>query len=265
MTDLRLHRPLVAQLLACALVAAGCGKSDTPTGPVATPLTQEAADEIAQQTVFALDQVGLDIDGSATLFLPTSSSRPALGPAVPAGDTSLVLGALNMDVSWDFYDAQDQVLPAYGPTAVRLDWRSHVWGGIETPRDTATVQHHADLSFAGIQPAVESVTVDGTATDTLLNRFRSLDGSVTRYGSWKSALTIASVVCPKAPSSWPTSGTLTYVVRVERLRSGDAGDVERGWNATVVVTFDGTSHPVVVVNGAWTYTWDMETGALSRV
>ena len=65
-------------------------------------------------------------------------------------------------------------------------------------------------------------------------------------------------------NGWPLSGTVTYVVSADRLRSNNRADVEAHFDATVVVTFDGTSQPLIVVNGAWRYRWNMVTGAITR-
>jgi hypothetical protein len=264
MTDLRPLR-LTTLLVACALALAGCGKSSSPTAPAGPAMTQDGADDAAQMSLLALDQLGLDAMGGAGLILvPTSSTRRIVVPGEAARETTFTLGALNVSLDWRFYDPQDVELPDYGLTAVKLVWTSHIRGAIETARDTAVVRHHGHLTFTGIQPAGGSYTIDGAAADTLIDRFRSLDGGLVRDGSWKSALVLDAVVQPRALGAPPSSGTLTFTVRVDRYRSGSFGTVERSWSAVVVVAFDGTTHPPVTVNGTWHYTWNMATGTMTR-
>ncbi len=54
-------------------------------------------------------------------------------------------------------------------------------------------------------------------------------------------------------------------MRPAGLRSNDRADVEAHLNATVVVTFNGTSQPEIVVNGVWHYRWNPGTGIVTRV
>jgi hypothetical protein len=262
----RLYRSvLAASLLAIALVAGGCGKSTSPTNP-GGGLDQASADDIALQTGFALNQLDLDVEGGISSIAPTAPVRLRPVPLRALWDTTVTVGGLTIQVTRDFYDAQDQVLPGYGPDAVKLIWTSRIYGSIQTARDTATVGHSASVEFVGIQPADTAITINGAAFDTLLNVFRSYDGTRTRYFYWESALTITNVVMLRNEDqdNWPLSGTAALAVQADRLRSNDRGDVEKHLTATVVVTFNGANQPLVVVNGAYRYRWNMDTGALVR-
>ena len=159
----------------------------------------------------------------------------------------------------------NHLLAGYGPTAVRMNWRSHIWGTVQSPRDTATIQHHSDLDFTGIQPVDTALTINGACADTLLNKFHSLDSLLTRYGYWRSTLTAAAIVLRKADGML-LSGTLTYVVKVDRLRSDAQGDVERHLSAIVVITFNGTELPRRGrQRRPWHFKWDMQHGTMIPV
>jgi hypothetical protein len=253
----RYRSVLAAALLASVLVAGGCGESTSPTSPN-TPLDQASADDIALQTGFAMNQLGMDVEGAVGSTTITTPAR--LRPTRALLDTM----GLTVLVSLNFYNVQNQVLPAYGPDAVKLIWTSRIYGTLMTDRDTATVGHSASLDLRGIQPADTAFTINGAALDTLLNVFRSYDGTRTRYFYWNSSLTGADIILGKA-HEWPWSGTLTFVVKADRLRSSSRGDVEKHLNATVVIAFNGTGHPDVVVNGTWHYQWDMQNGTMVRV
>jgi hypothetical protein len=248
---------LAAALLALALFASGCGGSTSLTGPVTSDLTQSEANDLALQTSFALDQIGLDVAGAGSSLFLGSALRQGITPLRAAWDTTIVFGGIHAEVSREFYDAQNDLLAGYGPTAVRMNWRSHIWGAIESPRDTATIQHHSDLDFTGIGWEDTALVINGTCADTLLNHFHSLDSLLTRHGYWRSTLSAAAVALRKM-DGMPLSGTLTYVVQVDALRSGEQGDVEKHLSAIVVITFNGTQYPDVVVNGVHHFQWDMQ-------
>ena len=73
------------------------------------------------------------------------------------------------------------------------------------------------------------------------------------------------VMLKRQATPYPLSGRVTLVVRAERLRSGIRGDLERTYNAVIVIEFDGTRTPMVTVNGQWRYHWDLDAGVVSRM
>jgi hypothetical protein len=266
------HHPdrglLAATLIAVTLIAGGCSKNTSPTGPAspgAGSLTQSEANDVAVQTSFALDLIGLDVESAgSTVYFTGLVLRPGALPARAARDTTLTLGGLTAEVSQTFYNAAGDPLPGYGLTAARMNWRSHIWGTVESPRDTAAIQHHANLDFTGIGLGDSALVINGTCADTLLNRFRSLDSLLTRRGYWRSTTTAAAIVVRQADGTL-MSGTLTCVAKVDQLSSGTQGDVTKSLSATVVVTFNGTRYPDVVVSGVHRFKWDMQHGTMTAV
>ena len=261
---LRRGTPFIA-LLALTLIADGCGTSTrNPTGPVVSDLTQNEANDVALQTSFALDQVGLDVEGAMGSLGPGLLLRQGALPMQAAWDTTVTFDGMTAEILRDFYDAGNNVLADYGPTAVRMNWKSHIWGTVESARDTATIQHHANWDFTGIQPLDTTLTLNGNCADTLLNKFHSLDSLLTRYGYWRSTLAASAIVVRKA-GGLPLSGTLIYVVKVDKLRSSAQGDVEKHLSAIVVITFNGSQLPDVVINGIHHFKWDMALGTMIPV
>ncbi len=188
-------------------------------------------------------------------------------PARAVWDTSFTWNGITYEASRTFYDALDNELPGYGPLAVRMRWTSRAYGTYQGPRDTASVGHAATLDLRGLQAGQDTVRLDGVCRDTLQNTFRSLDGLRVRYFFWTSGMTVEAVRILKSTLSaggWPISGTVTYLVSADRLRSRDQTDVEVRFEATVVVTFNGTSEPEIVVNGTYRYRWNMQTGQVTR-
>jgi len=254
-----------AALLLLLPLVAGCGNKVTAPGG---GMTQQTADDLAIQTAANLVVIGGDLE----LAKNTSNLAPLMGTrtattASTAWDTTIVWGSITYQATRTFYDALDKELPGYGPEAVRMRWTSRAFGAWEGPRDTASIGHEAILDVRGIEPVKDTLRFDGTCLDTLQNRFRSLDGLRTRYLFWTSTTVVNAVHVPKLsiPSGgWPVDGTVTWNVSVDRLRSNDRRDVEAHFEATVVVTFDGTAEPEIVVNGAFRYRWNALTGAVTR-
>jgi hypothetical protein len=266
MTLTAIPRPVLIVLLALALCAGGCGSSTTkPAGFTTTDLTQSEANDIALQACFALDYVGMDVDGAGGMLSSSVvASRPLVHTVKPlraAWDTTIVFGGLQAEVSANLYDAEGNALAEFGPTATRLNWRSHIWGTVASLRDTAGVQHHSDYDFTGLQETDSLVVVNGACTDTLLNTFHSLDSLLTRHAYWRSSLAVANAAVRKA-NGQPVSGTITFTVRADVLNSTTETDVIKHLSATVVVTFNGTAQPDMVVNGTYHYKWVMDGGTV---
>lgn len=251
-------------LLALPLIA-GCGNKVTAPS---SGMTSTTADDIAVQTVASLGIMGGDVQFAVSTTPPASAARTRRArPALALWDTTFVYGGITYEATRDFYDELDNLLPSYGPTAVRLHWTSRAYGTYEGPRDTASVGHTGVLDVRGIQAGQDTVQFDGACHDTLLSTFRSLDGTRTRYFLWISSSTLDRVRHLKSTLgsvSAPLSGTATFTVSADRLRSNDRADVEAHFDAHVVVLFNGTMQPVIVVDGAFTYHWNMVTGMITR-
>jgi hypothetical protein len=213
--------------------------------------------------------VGGDVQFSIASTPPSGAySARRAAPARALWDTTIVWNGITYEASRTFYDASDNALPGWDPLAVRLRWTSRAYGTYRGPRDTASVGHDAVLDVRGIQAGVDTLTFDGQCRDTLQNTFRSLDGTRMRYFLWVSSTAVNAVKTLKSTlgtGAPPLSGTAVYVVSADRLRSNNVTDVEAHFDATVVVTFNGTVLPEIVVNGTYHYRWNLLTGTVTRV
>lgn len=269
MTSTPIPRPALLVLLALALLAGGCGSSSTNPAPTTTTdLTQSEANDVALQSCFVMDYLGFDVDGAgSTLSSPDSRTPPRAGGLQPLRalwDTTVTMGGLTVEVSRRLYDAAGDEVAVFGPDVTRMNWRSHIWGTVATPRDTATVRHHSDYDFTGLQEADSLVTLNGACSDTLLNTFHSLDSLLTRHAYWRSSLVVSDVGVRKSDGQ-PANGTITFTVRLDVLNSSEQGDVAKHLVAIVVITFNGTSQPDLVVNNTHHYKWIMEEGTVVPV
>lgn len=257
-----LARGRLALLAVAVALAAGCSSDKGPTSPL-NPAGQDAADDVALQAVASLELTATDINLSVAT-VPQGATRPTRAQ----WDTTFTQGGLTFVATRNFFDSGDYLLPDYGPTAVKMTWTSHISGTVEFPRDTAIVEHRATIDVHGIQPAQDTLHFDGGVFDTLTNRFRSYDGTRTRYGHWASFFGIDDVRLLKsaiaAGLGFPIAGRATFTVSLDRLRSSDVADIESHVDATVVVTFNGTTLADVLVNGAYRYKWNLVNGQVTR-
>ena len=266
MKSLRMLGALSACLVALGLVA-GCGTSTHSVAP-GTTVDQGTADDFAVQALASLDVVSGDMQVAigGTPSAPAMSARVA--PARAMWDTTYTTSnGLTYSASRTFYDDTDTPLPGWSPSAVRLHWTSTASGTAAGPVDTATVGHASVVDARGIQAGQDTLRFDGACLDTLLNRFRSLDGTRTRHFYWTSSLDIAAVRILKSTlqtSGRPIGGTVTFVVSADRLRSNVRTDVEVHFDATVVVVFNDTGTADITVNSTYHYLWNLQTGAVVR-
>ena len=158
-------------------------------------------------------------------------------------------------------------MPGWGPTVTRVHWTSGATGTIEGLRDTASVSHAGVLDARGVQDGRDTLQFDGGAIDTLQNHFLSLDGTRERYFLWASVVDIAAVRFLKSTiqsDGRPISGTVTFTVTADRLRSNNRADVEAHIDATVVVVFNADGTADLSVDATHTYRWNLQTGVVVR-
>lgn len=261
---------LALLLLGFMLVAAGCGKGTGSTNP-SSPMTQESADDIAVNTVLALNTVGGDVEGAgvsagAALFQPGDSHARRARLSSTQFDTTFTRDSITFHVTRTWIGVLGDTLAGPGSSASRLLWTSDASGHWTGERDTAQVGHHADLTVTGSRPLLslaDTLVFNGAAFDTLDNSFRSLDSLRTRRFHWESSLAVLNVQWPKG-ASVPASGTVTINVIADRYITNGSNTRDGHWNATVVITFNGTPNANVTVNGTWHYHWNLATNVIVR-
>src|SRR5262245_8897288 len=271
-----MRRSYLAAFAALALapfVLSGCGSSrpTTPGGLAA----QEAADDMAIQAVLSLNVVGGDLKGavgstpSRPQLIATGFRVRPLRAASAQWETTYVQGGFTFEAQRYFYDVNDVLLADWTPAAVRVSWASRAYGTAASVIDTTTLGHGALIDVRGIQSGQDTLKVDGGWSDRRQNVFCSLDGLRKRYFPWESATTIGAVRFLKSqiavgPGPIPIGGSVTFVVSADRLRSNNVADVVAHFDAIVVVTFNGTDTPTIVVNGTYHYLWHLSTNQVTR-
>ena len=269
----RHFRPWIAFVFAAALsaAAAGCG-DDSVTNP--TGMSQTDADEIAQQLALqlAIDNGGEmnTLNGGTTLLGARNVRREPSDPGQPVAgqwDTSFTRGGISYALSYMFYDLAGNLQTRFDPlTTYRLEESVTAAGTLVLPAHTASFRHVSDLEATGLGAPWDTVTFSGTTQDTALTAFKALYTDRQRWFWMSSQGTLAGLKALKdtTVTKYPVGGTLRWTVQAVRLRSNNRADVEAQLDATVVVTFNGTRFPDVLVNGQWRYVFDLRNGTMVR-
>ena len=256
-----------------ACLTAGCGSKsgggsgDTLLGPTTPTLTQEGSDELVLQVLTGFSIAGGDLQSALAGGGGAPTALTAARPMAALWDTAFSANGLTYQATRTFYDAGGNPLPGYGPEARRLHWTSRATGTWSSEGDTATVGHASRFDVLGIEPAQDTLEIDGQCLDTLMTHFTCLDGQTSKFMRWTGVLTYQDVRVLKSTLSsggWPVSGYGLLVITADRLRSRDPGDVEQHVSSFILVRFDGTHQPMVQVNACYYYTWNMATGQIAR-
>jgi len=267
---MRFHRfrtPLAALACAGAFFLAGCS-GDKAVDP---GFTQTDADDVAAQAGQALTAgVLANVDASASGGVMSSTARrfvPASGAASFAqAETTWTDDNVTYTLGVTFYDVDGNELPGYGPAAHRMVVTTRATGDFTNGQFSASLGHAGNLDVTGLEAAWDTLRFNGTAHDSVDASFQSLDGQRERYFQWRSAavLTNVDLLKDRQANPYPLSGTLTYIVHAVRFRSNQFSEVEKTWDATVLVTFDGTATPELTVNGTFHYRVNLVTGVVIR-
>lgn len=259
--------PFLAALVVAAAVIGGCSNNPTQPGGAVPQLT---ADDMAAQVGagMATDNGGLLstvwIAGSGGSLL--SPKGPALS-GTAAAETTFTSGGITYTLTRTFYDDGDNVMASFDPLlTARVLATSRATGAILTPRFAASVGRAGVIDVRGVSTLQETLVVNAASYDTCQSSFTSLDGMRTRYFYLVAECALADVRWRKPPASapWPESGTATWTLHADRLRSNNRADVEAHLDVVVVVTFNGTQSADVDVAGSWRYRLDLKTGQVTR-
>jgi len=269
MRSQRWRTPLAALACAGALILAGCS-GDNPVNP--NGFTQTDADDIAAQAGQAAAAGMLTnmnaADGASGGVSGSSAARftPLRAGSFAQAETTFTQGSVTYTLGVTFYDADGNTLAGYGPTAHRMLVTTRATGSIADQQFTASLGHAGSLDVTGLEASLDTLVFNGASNDSVDASFTSLDGLRTRYFKWRSGavLTDTQLLKNRQTNPYPLSGTLIYVVHAERYRSNQFADVDKTWDATVTIVFDGTANPALTVNGVFRYHLNLASGIVAR-
>ena len=167
-----------------------------------------------------------------------------------------------------FYDANGNAQAAYDPQTtaqVKVVARAH--GSITTAEQRATVGVFRQLDVRGLLPAETEITIDGAANDTADCAFAASDGSASRTYHFLGlgALTDVWQMKDQSVNPYPLGGTARWDVAIDATSDDSGGAHEVHYEATVLVTFNGTKHPTIEISEHYRYQMDLETGQVQRI
>lgn len=276
MNALRYRTPLLLLAsLVMAIAASGCGKNAAPSAPTpsggTTPMSQQAADDIALQFATTMSrQQGVPF---ATLGT-TNVSDIALARVSPArlGRSGILSRQDEGSFSWSlvltFYDAAGNVQPTYDPaTTARMAVHAKVRGSLTTAEHQAFIGSDRRLDVNGLLPMETTIEIDGTARDTADASFAASDGSASRSYHVLGTGDLVDIRQLKDASvnPYPLSGTARWAVTADAMSQDANGTHEAHYQATVLITFNGTRYPTIEVTESFRYRMDLETGEVTRL
>lgn len=261
-----LHLARLAALAGLVASLAGCGsalKTAAPTQDLTTLDATEAQD-VAQQVAVGM-VTGMDVPVNLSTVTPwaRSARTPKFVAQPTALDTTIVGDGVIWQVSAHLYDALGNEQDTYDPlTSYRMTVASWVHGDWADGAVSASVGSRSLLEMRGLGVADVFVDTDGSRSDTVSCSF--VTDSLGRHYRSVCAGTLRNVIREKpfAQNPYPTSGTVTWSVQVDKLATQGSATAEEHWNASAVVTFNGSRYVPLVVNGMWSFTLDLETGVV---
>jgi hypothetical protein len=257
----------------CLLALGGCSNdSSSPTG-IQPALSQNDADDLVQQIALntLVTNYGSYVAGENPPPGATLARRGRLGPvaAIPSSaqwDTTITSGPLTFAFTVLLYDSLGNPMAHYDADSTwRITEQSHITGFVTGTNYLSSLEHTGTLTITGMRAQDDTATFVGTALDTAYSVFQSQIRAVTRYFHYSANRTIANVRVPKAQGTYPASGTITWVVTAQRLRSSSRADVEATVTGTLTLTFNGTPTPIITASGGWRYSLNLDTGAIARL
>ena len=256
-------------ILGFLAILPACSRNEAPNAPpAASAVTPQVAEDLAQHAAGMLARGGVPLDRVAGQNLSEVARNVGREPS-RLGTQQVVDGggfSWSFSVSWFDVDDQPQTDYVHGSTArARIEARAR--GSVTTGRHRASVGIARELEVGGLLPESVVTVVNGAAHDTASCDFESRDGARARSYDLLGAGSLQAVRAMKDPSAnpYPLSGMLTWNVVADALERDERGERTAHYEARVVVTFNGTRHPIIEVEKKWRYSLDLETGAITVV
>lgn len=254
--------------IAGTMALAGCGK-DSPLQPSAT--SQQDSDDAAQQVAFMMaTDNGTSPETQAAPGQSLTSARGASTYStngIASTDTTFTLGHVTWTITRSFFNAAGTEQSTFNPlSTVRMNLTSRGTGSIQTPADTASYGSTGSLQLVGLEFTQDSLVLNATRHDTLQTTFtpRFRTGRLYTYAEATGIIQNVVAVKPLSPTSYPLSGTATWTLKVDRLRTNNRVNVDRHYDILVSVTFNGTANPDVSTSTGYHYKMNLKTGLLVR-
>jgi len=255
-------------LLVLSIGSASCSKDTTPNAPRSSQVSRQAADDIAVYFGATLSQDGVPLSRVGATNLQTI----ARGGAFALAPSKLHRLTDEVGFSWSFtvtfFDAAGAEQATYDPgTTARMGVVARARGRVSTAEQQASIGIHRALEVNGLLPTEATLEIDGSSADTADCAFEAGDGSASREYHLLSSGALTDVRQSKDEINfpYPLSGTARWEVAIDARVEDAEGTRTAHYDATVLVTFNGTRFPTIEVDEHYTYTVDLDTGEIRRL
>jgi hypothetical protein len=260
-------------LLAVAVAASSCGKDASLSAPSqpqpSSGLTRQAADDLARQFAATMArQGGLPLTrlGGTTVQEIATGRAPQRLLANPGVENRTDEGSFSWAFSIKFFDASGNPQQMFVPgSTARAEIMARARGSLSTAEHQASVGVYRLLDVRGLLPDETELLVNGAANDTADASFEASDGSASRSYHFlgRGALVDVRQLKDERVNPYPLGGQARWNVNVDAFADDAEGPREAHYQASVVITFNGTRHPEIEISESYRYSMDLETGEIT--
>lgn len=166
------------------------------------------------------------------------------------GQSQDVTHNVTIDSTWTFSDCNGNHQEAYDSSETEsIELVSDASGNFTSPKMTKTFTRNADIKVTGLCGNNKDFTVNGKAWSDSQMTFFTTKVDAIRYYSVETSTDITNVII--STNSWfllPLSGSITIVMTIEKANDSEFKDIISHVVKTVVITFNGTTKPEIVIN-----------------
>ncbi len=254
----RFPRSLVcaAFLLTTLVFLGGCGSDPKPPVTQIPILTQEEADDIAQQmgVMIAANLGGWMSEINSTADAIPGVTPPALslrgpGSAAIERDTTVTTGGMTYQMNFQYRLGSGDVVAVWDTGAVEVAVLSDGNGTlVAPPRHNGTYQHHNEFEVLGIHAGEDTLTFSGLADDTSL---ATIENTITHETKFYFANNFVDftfqMLKNRTVNPYPLTGECSITVDTDRQTSLDRNTAVRNLLVDFIIGFDGTVTPLVTI------------------
>ncbi len=248
----------VVSCLSALVFLGGCGGDSKPPVTPIPILTQEEADDIAQQVgVMVANNLGgwmYEINSTADAIPGvTPSPMPSFGRGGGASierDTTIVGATMTYGINYQYRLGSGDVATVWDTAAIEIQALSNGNGTlVALPRHSGTYQHHNEFDVLGLHAGEDTLSFSGLADDTSL---ATIENTFTHETKWYFASIFVDftfdMLKNRPLNRYPLAGgECTMTVDIDRQTSLDRNTAVRNLLVDLIIQFDGTATPLVTI------------------
>lgn len=241
-------------LSAVAFFLGGCGGDPSPPVQQIPILSQEEADDVAQQMGVLL---AANLGGWMYEIRATQAAVPISGPQSlrrtridgVQRDTVIASGAMTYGINYQYRQNNGDLAAVWDTSAVEIQALSNAIGTLAAPpRHNGTYQHHNDFEVLGIHASEDTLTFSGLADDTSLATMENTFTHETKFYFMSLFVDFTFQTLKDGSNPYPIGGgECNVTVDADRQTSLDRNTAVRNLLVDFTIAFDGTATPLVTI------------------